>query len=172
MPWYLAATYDWFTRKAEQACLSAWRASLLREVSGEVLEVGAGTGANLPYYSEKVRRLVLVEPDTHMRRRLLSRVEASGKRNVKVIGSLVEALSVKDESFDFVVSTLVLCSVRSLEQSIQEIRRALKPAGQLVFLEHVAADGRPSRLKWQVLIEPLWRRLMGTATSRAAPPRR
>ena len=66
-----------------------------------------------------------------------------------------------DEFFDAVVSTLVLCSVHDMDQALEEIRRVLVPGGQLVFLEHIGAEDRPDRLKWQRRVEPLWRVLAG-----------
>jgi len=161
MSWLSAHLYDWFTRGSEEACLSAWRAELLSKVGGSVLEVGAGTGANLRYYPSKVTRLVLSEPDFHMRQVLRKRPAPNGLGPIELFDCAAEDLFFPDSSFDFVVSTLVLCSVRSLERSIAEIRRVLKPGGALVFLEHVAAEDRPARLRWQQRLEPFWRRLMG-----------
>jgi ubiquinone/menaquinone biosynthesis C-methylase UbiE len=72
-----------------------------------------------------------------------------------------ERLPFPDASFDAVVGSLVLCSVRDQRAALAEIARVLEPGGRLVFLEHVAADARPARLKWQHRIEPVWKHLMG-----------
>ena len=73
MSWFMATIYDRFMRDMERACGDAWRRELLSELRGDVLEVGAGTGRNLEHYRD-VERLVLAEPDPHMRRRLAERI--------------------------------------------------------------------------------------------------
>ncbi len=157
----LAAVYDVFTRETEEACLSRWRAELLREVSGDVLEVGAGTGLNVPWYSRAVRRLVLSEPDEFMRRHIVERLHAHADLNAQVIGAAADDLPLRSESLDYVVATLVLCSVPDEARALTEIRRVLKPGGRFVFIEHVAAEDRPRRLKWQRRLEPVWKRVAG-----------
>lgn len=156
----LAFIYDRFMQKSERACLAAWRAELLADLDGDVLEVGAGTGANLRHYPPAVARLVLAEPEPHMRARLARRVADAG-RAVEISEARADALPMPDGSFDAVVCTLVLCSVDDPARALAEIRRVLRPGGRLVFLEHVAADDRPRRLAWQRRLEPLWRRVAG-----------
>jgi ubiquinone/menaquinone biosynthesis C-methylase UbiE len=156
MSWLMAAVYDRFMRVSEEACLGKWRAELLRDLSGEVLEVGAGTGSTLGLYPKAVTRLVMAEPDPHMRRKLLVK-----RGTIEVSDATVEKLPFDNASFDAVVCSLVLCSVRDQAAALAEIARVLKPGGRLVFLEHVAADGKPDRLKWQGRIEPVWKHLMG-----------
>jgi len=159
MSWLMAAIYDGMMRASEEACLAQWRAELLRELSGAVLEIGAGTGATLSLYPKTVTRLVLCEPDPHMRRKLEAKRGTAA--NVEISGASIQDLSFEENSFDAVVSSLVLCSVEDPPAALAQIRRVLKPGGRLVFLEHVAADGKPNRLKWQRRIEPVWKRLMG-----------
>ena len=162
MSWLGATIYDRFTRRSEQACLQNWRANLLAEVRGDVLEVGAGTGANMAHYPPAVERLVLVEPDRYMRRKLSNKLAASGRTNsADIIDRTLEKLDLPDESFDFVVATLVLCSVIDLDEALTEICRMIKPGGAFVFLEHVAAEARPGRLKWQRRLQPVWKRVAG-----------
>jgi ubiquinone/menaquinone biosynthesis C-methylase UbiE len=157
----LAAVYNRITRPSEEACLREWRAELLHSLAGAVLEVGAGTGLNLPYYPRTLTRLVLLEPDAFMRRRLLQQARAKGWEQAEILAASLENLPLPTDAFDAVVSTLVLCSVGRLAQALAEIRRVLKPGGRFVFIEHVAAEDRPRRLKWQHRIEPLWRPLAG-----------
>ena len=161
MSWLMAAVYDRFMRASEEACLARWRAELLRDLSGAVLEVGAGTGVTLPHYPKWVARLVVCEPDTHMRRKLKRKVDASALRNIEISDAPLDSLPFRAGEFDAVVCSLVLCSVPDQPAALAEIARVLKPGGRLVFLEHVAADGRPERLKWQRRIEPVWKHLMG-----------
>jgi ubiquinone/menaquinone biosynthesis C-methylase UbiE len=158
MSWLMAAVYDRFMKTSEEACLGKWRAELLADLSGEVLEVGAGTGSTLSLYPKAVTRLVMAEPDPHMRRRLREKPRPAG---VEVSDASLEKLPFDDRSFDAVVCSLVLCSVRDQKAALAQIARVLRPGGRLVFLEHVAADGKPDRLKWQGRIEPVWKHLMG-----------
>ena len=159
MSWLMAAVYDGMMRASEEACLAQWRAELLRELSGAVLEIGAGTGATLALYPKTVTRLVMCEPDPHMRRKLEAKRGAAA--HMEISASSIQDLSFEENSFDAVVCSLVLCSVPDPQAALAQIRRVLKPGGRLVFLEHVAADGKPNRLKWQRRIEPVWKRLMG-----------
>ena len=161
MSWLMAAVYDRFMRGSEEACLAQWRAELLRGLSGAVLEVGAGTGVTLPHYPKSITRLVLGEPDAHMRRKLKQKVDVSALRNIEISDAPLDSLPFRAGEFDAVVCSLVLCSVPDQQAALAEIARVLKPGGRLVFLEHVAADGRPGRLKWQRRIEPVWKQLMG-----------
>ena len=130
-------------------------------MSGEVLEVGAGTGLNLPFYPPALTRLVLSEPDPHMRRQLARKVRAGNATHAELLDSSLDDLRVPAETFDVVVGTLVLCSVPRLDRALAEIRRVLRPRGRFVFLEHVAAEHRPRRLRWQHRVEPVWTRLSG-----------
>jgi ubiquinone/menaquinone biosynthesis C-methylase UbiE len=157
MPWLMASVYDRVMSGSEDVCLRAWRTELFAGLQGRVLEVGAGTGASIPCYPEAVTELILAEPDPHMRRRLQARVDD----RCSVIGDPIEALSVGDESFDAVVCSLVLCSVESPATALGELHRVLRPGGELLFVEHVAAWDNPGRLRWQHRVEPVWKRVAG-----------
>lgn len=159
----MAAVYDLVMRETEEACLKGWREELLAGVSGEVLEVGAGTGANLAHYPlGRVTRLHLAEPDPHMRRRLEEATRGlSHPTPIEITEHGMEALPYADASFDNVVATLVLCSVGDAFTALAEAHRVLRPNGRLLFIEHVAAHSGSSRRRWQGLMEPLWRRVAG-----------
>ncbi len=152
----MAWVYDRVMQPTEVACLHDWRGGLLEDVGGEVLEIGAGTGVNLAHYPPALRRVVLTEPDPYMRRLLAARVVALGVDH-EVHAASAEDLPFASTSFDWVISTLVLCSVRDPSLALSEIRRVLRPGGRLVFLEHVAAPPDSDRLRWQQRIEPVWR---------------
>jgi ubiquinone/menaquinone biosynthesis C-methylase UbiE len=159
MSWFGACIYDSFMSVAERACLAAWRTKLLADLEGTVVEIGAGTGANLPYYPS-LERLLLSEPDRHMRRKLERRVARDGGRSVELIDAPANRLPLDDEAVDAVVSTLVLCTVDDPRAVLAEVHRVLRPGGRLVVLEHVASDD-VGRFRWQERIEPLWKRLAG-----------
>jgi ubiquinone/menaquinone biosynthesis C-methylase UbiE len=161
MSFFMALFYDRVMSGVEEACLREWRAELLAQVGGHVLEIGAGTGATIDFYPPEVQRLVLSEPDPHMRERLARRVEQRGRDDIDVVAGSAERIEAGDESFDFAVATLVCCSVGDLHASLHEIRRVLKPGGGLVFLEHVAAAPGSARRRWQNWLTPAWRRLAG-----------
>lgn len=157
----IAAVYDKLTEASEVACLQQWRADLLRNLAGHVLEVGAGTGLNVPFYPPAITRLVLSEPDSHMRHKLQRKALTHGWDRAEVLDASLDGLPMQAEAFDAVVGTLVLCSVRRLDRALAEIHRVLKPGGRFLFLEHVAAEDRPRRLLWQHRVEPFWKRISG-----------
>ena len=161
LSWLTAAIYDRFMQKTERASLAAWRTALLADLRGVVLEVGAGTGVNVAHYPKAVTRIVLAEPDPHMRAKLARRVSAADDARIETSDASVDALPWADGSFDAVVATLVLCTVDDPARALAEVRRVLAPGGRLVYLEHVAADHDPARLAWQRRIEPFWRPIAG-----------
>lgn len=154
--WVFAALYDRLNGRLEREVLAPLRTDLLRGVSGRVLDLGAGTGANLPYLTDEVR-IVAAEPDPAMRRRLSAKLEATD-RVVEVCPAAGEALPFADGSFDWVVCTCVLCSVSDPARTLAEVGRVLVPDGRLVVLEHVRGSGRLAR--WQDLVTPVWSRLL------------
>lgn len=162
---FMAAIYDRFMLETERACLAEWRATLLRDADGDVLEIGAGTGANLEHYPARgIRSLTLTEPDAAMRRRLArkhKRSRAPSIREAKTSGATAADLPFQDQSFDTVVSTLVLCSVPNLERALTEVHRVLRPGGQLLFLEHVGAKNNRTRAMMQRALEPAWKQVAG-----------
>jgi len=154
--YFIAKFYDASMKKMEAACLSRWRSELLANVSGDVLEIGSGTGANLPYYPESVNRLVLSEPEPHMLVLLRQNISKTRGNNCTAKRSSADQLDFPDNSFDSVVSTLVMCSVASSEATLGEIKRVLKPGGKFYFIEHVLAKDAPHLIKWQKLVQPFW----------------
>lgn len=147
--------------KTEAACLQEWRKEILIHSFGKVLEVGAGTGANLKFYPKAVDQLILSEPDEFMRKKLLQKLDESSLQHYQIKSFAMEEIDLADNSMDCVVSTLVCCSVRSPQESMEQVYRVLKPGGLFVFMEHVAAENNPNRLKWQNRINPLWKRISG-----------
>ncbi len=157
----MAHFYDRVMQRSEAACLSAWRKELLSGIGGSVLDVGAGTGINLPLYPKTVDRVVLSDPDPHMRARLAEKISSTRSIPAEVCDGSLDALPFRDGEFDVVSCMLVMCSVPDPNRAISEIRRVLRPAGRLIFMEHVAADDHTTTLKWQRRLEPLWKRVSG-----------
>jgi ubiquinone/menaquinone biosynthesis C-methylase UbiE len=149
---FFAATYDSQMQRAERAGLKDMRRSLLDQAAGRVLEVGGGTGANLAHYGPAVTSVTVTEPDTAMMKRLERRVHAEAPETI-VFRAPAEDLPFEDNTFDVVVSTLVLCGVDDQPRAVREIRRVLRPQGRLLFLEHVRSSDvklakTQDRLNW------------------------
>ena len=115
------------------------RARLLSGLSGTVLEAGCGNGRNFPHYPDTVTRVVAVEPDPYLRG-LAERAAQTAPVPIDVIKGTAEEIPAPDESFDAVVACLMLCSVPDQATALAEMRRVLRPGGQLRFLEHVRAE--------------------------------
>jgi ubiquinone/menaquinone biosynthesis C-methylase UbiE len=135
------------------------RTVVVPRARGRVLEVGIGSGLNLPYYTRDVTALVGVEPSAKlaaMTRRKLGGVPFP----VELVERSAEALPLDDASFDTVVTTWVLCSIPDPLRALGEMRRVLAPGGMLVFVEHGLAPDAGVR-RWQQRLNPLWRRISG-----------
>jgi ubiquinone/menaquinone biosynthesis C-methylase UbiE len=123
------------------------RHELLAAVHGDVLEIGFGTGLNVPHYPASVRRLTTVDPNPGMHRLAQKRVQQAGiEIDQRVLGG--EHLPFDDASFDCVVSTFTLCSIDQVNQAVGEVHRVLKSGGQFLFLEH-GLSPEPNVQKWQ-----------------------
>jgi ubiquinone/menaquinone biosynthesis C-methylase UbiE len=136
---FFAMMYDRQMAKTEKAGLAAFRERLLAGVAGDVLEIGGGTGTNLPCYGPAVSSLTMTEPQPPMLRRLQRKVREHAPAT-KVLRAPAEDLPFDDHTFDAVVSTLVLCGVDDQPRALRELRRVLRPGGQLLFIEHVRSD--------------------------------
>jgi ubiquinone/menaquinone biosynthesis C-methylase UbiE len=148
-----AAGYDKIMAGTEEATLRGHRQTLIGQASGRVLEIGGGTGANLPFYGESVESLTVTEPEKPMMSRLERRLREGAASATAVIAP-AEELPFEDGSFDFAVSTLVLCTVADQPRALGELHRVLRPGGRLLFIEHVRAEEQ--RLaKWQDRFNPI-----------------
>jgi ubiquinone/menaquinone biosynthesis C-methylase UbiE len=134
-----AFMYDRMSAKSEDAGLRELRRRVLAGARGRVLEIGGGTGANLQHYGPGVESLTVTEPEPPMLRRLDRKVREQAPLT-KVLRARAEELPFADDSFDTVVSTLVLCGVDDQKQSLREVHRVLRPGGQFIFIEHVRSD--------------------------------
>jgi ubiquinone/menaquinone biosynthesis C-methylase UbiE len=149
---FFAAMYDGQMRRAEKAGLTKMRKGLVAQAAGTVLEIGAGTGANLSHYPSAVTSLTVTEPDIYMFKRLERRAKVDAPEAM-VLRAPAEDLPFEDRTFDTVVSTLVLCGVDDQPRAVREIHRVLRPGGAFLFLEHLrAADPKAAkkqdRMNW------------------------
>jgi len=136
------------------------RGRLLAGLSGRVLEVGAGNGLNFAHYPGSVSEVVAIEPEPLLRRLALESA-LRAQVPVDVVPGAAEALPVESEAFDAVVLSLVLCSVRDVARTLGEVRRVLRPGGQVRFFEHGRGGGRAMRLTQRALDLTVWPALAG-----------
>lgn len=137
--------------------LGSWRRRVVDDLAGVVVEVGFGTGRNLPYYSDTVTSIVAVEPSPHMRRRALA-AAARYARPVTLGDRDGERLSLPDDFADAAVITFALCSIPDPITALRELRRVVRPGGVLRVLEHgLAPDARVAT--WQRRLDPWERRV-------------
>ena len=154
-----ALTYDRLMASTEKAGLARDpRPSCWPDAAGDVLEVGAGTGRNLPHYGRGRESLTLTEPDPSCCA-AWSATSPASRPPATVLRAPAEDLPFDDATFDTVVSTLVLCGVEDQPRAVREIRRVLRPGGRLLFVEHVRSDDdrlarRQDRINWLTRLTP------------------
>ena len=145
---------------AAEPTIGVHREELLAGLSGRVIEIGAGNGLNFAHYPSTVSEVVAIEPE----RRLRTLAVTAARRSdvpVDVVPGVAEALPVKSEAFDGAVVSLVLCSVRDLPRALAEIRRVLRPGGELRFFEHGRGGGRAMNAAQRALDRTVWPLLFG-----------
>ena len=159
-----AGIYDHVMAKTESAGLGAHRQALLAAATGDVLEIGAGTGTNLRYYGDSVQTLTFTEPEKPMVRRLQKRI-LERRPYAKLLRAPAEDLPFNDDSFDTVVATLVLCTVDDQPRALRELRRVLRPGGRLLFIEHVRSTD-PELARYQDRMNGINRFVVGCDCNR------
>jgi ubiquinone/menaquinone biosynthesis C-methylase UbiE len=141
----------------DRPLVTRYRRELLAQADGNILEIGFGTGLNLAYYPEPVRKITIVDPNPGMHRRAQRRVAETGMAvDQRVISG--EQLPFEDGAFDCVVSTFTLCSIPDVSQALREVHRVLKTGGKFLFLEHGLSPDRKVQ-KWQRRLNWLQMRL-------------
>jgi ubiquinone/menaquinone biosynthesis C-methylase UbiE len=131
--------FSWLWIKGEKSVndrLVSYREEIFKGISGLVLEIGPGTGANFPFLPHGIE-YVGVEPNENFHTILKEKLEYASFKSAKIISSVAEDLPFPDSTFDVVIVTQVLCSVPDQVKSLQEIKRVLKPGGKFIFIEHV-----------------------------------
>jgi len=135
------------------------RRRCLEHVQGSVLEIGFGTGLNLPHYPHTVTKVVGVDPSETSARLARARIAAS-PFPVELVGLSAERIPVPDAGFESIVSTFTLCTIPDVASALREMRRALQPGGRLYFVEHGRADD-PNVERWQDRLNPIQQALFG-----------
>ena len=155
-----ARTFPRLSQAMEAGGIAAHRQPLLAGLTGQVIDIGAGTGASFAYYPSAVDQVIAVEPEPRLRR-IATAAARTVPVPVMVIAGLASALPAGDVSFDAAVVTFVLCTVPDQAAALREIRRVLKPGGVLCFLEHVRADTAGLARIQRVLGATVWPHLFG-----------
>lgn len=143
--------------KRYEAHVQRRKRRLLGDLTGTLLEIGAGAGANLRYLLPEVH-VIAVEPNPFMHPYFAKEAVQTG-HGTSVVRARAEEIPLRSETVDAVLSTLVLCSVGNVDQALAEVIRVLKPGGRFLFMEHVAAPEGSGLLRIQRLIRPAWRRV-------------
>jgi ubiquinone/menaquinone biosynthesis C-methylase UbiE len=138
-------------REQRRQCLAA--------VNGNVLEIGFGSGLNLPHYPSTVTKVVGVDP-SHTAGTLARKRIAASPFEVEVVGLSAEKIPVDDASFDSVVTTFTLCTIPDVANALREMHRALRPGGRLHFVEHGRSDD-PAVERWQRRLNGMEQKLFG-----------
>jgi ubiquinone/menaquinone biosynthesis C-methylase UbiE len=156
------------TRK-QPAEVREHRRELLSGLSGRVLELGAGTGANFGFYPAQVSEIVAVEPEPYLRAKA-TQAAASASGRVTVVDATADRLPVEDASCDAAIACLVLCSVPDQSAALAELRRVLRPGGELRFYEHVLSHKPRAARRQRVVDRLFWPRAFGGChTARDTP---
>src|SRR5262245_59166236 len=136
------------------------RAELISRSVGSVVELGIGSGLNLPFYPAGVQRIYGVDPSLELQERARPRAAAASAPVEFLLQSAEERLPLADSSIDTAVSTWSLCSIPDPVRALREVRRVLKPTGRLLFVEHGRSPDAGVR-RWQERVNPLWKRIGG-----------
>ena len=142
-----------------QRNLAAYRARVLPAAQGRVLEIGIGSGLNLPYYSTTVEQVIGLDPSP----KLLAMAREAARRTslpLELIENSAETIPLYNRSIDTVVTTWTMCSIPDVQRALGEMRRILKPEGRLLFVEHGRSPD-PDIRRWQDRLTPVWRRVGG-----------
>lgn len=154
--WILPRVLDIVMRNKE---VTRYRSRLVPQARGVVLEVGIGSGLNLPFYGPQVQRLYAIDPSENLLRMARRRAQTM-QFPVEFFARSGEAIPIEDHSVDSVLTTFTLCTIADPIAALREMRRVLRPTGRLLFAEHGLAPDR-SVQRWQHRCNPLWKRIAG-----------
>jgi ubiquinone/menaquinone biosynthesis C-methylase UbiE len=139
--------------------LRPYRERVISHAEGRVLEIGIGSGLNLPFYGNRVEQILGLEPAARLLAMAQGRADRS-KQPVTFVAGSAEAIPIEDHSIDTVVTTWTLCSIPDAIGALKEMRRVLRPGGQLLFVEHGLAP-EDTIQRWQNRLTPLWKKIGG-----------
>ena len=142
-----------------QKNLAAYRNRVVTAAEGRVLEIGVGSGLNLPFYSSNARQVIGLDPSPKLLA-MARRASRLNSRPVQFIEGSAEKIPLEDASADTIVTTWTLCSIPAVLAALDEMRRVLRPTGRLLFVEHGQAPDTNVR-QWQDRLTPLWKRIGG-----------
>lgn len=160
----IARFYDIYEKIPEKLLFSKWRTRYLSKLKGKILEVGIGTGKSLDYYNDKAR-VIGIDFSEEMLKKAKQKLKKLGKKNIILKQGDVENLKFKSNSFNYVVTFFVFCSVSDPVKGLKEIKRVLKPRGKAIFIEHVLSKNKFIAF-FQHLFNPLSRALSGVNINR------
>ena len=136
-----ALFYDLFELPVEKLLYSKWRKKYFSPLKGKILDVGIGTGKNIDYYSDEAE-VTGIDFSPKMLEKSRKKLAKSGKENITLMQMDVENLNFDDNSFDYVITSSVFCSVPDPIKGLKEVRRVLKPEGKLIMIEHVLSKNK------------------------------
>lgn len=142
-----------------QGELVPYRRRTIAGAEGRVLEIGFGSGLNVRFYGSGVNEVIGLEPSAKLRSMAQASVDTTD-RKIKIIDGSADAISLDDRSVDTVVSTWTLCTIPDVNRALREVRRVLKPEGQLLFVEHGRSPDSGVQ-RWQDRLNPLWKPIAG-----------
>jgi ubiquinone/menaquinone biosynthesis C-methylase UbiE len=142
-----------------QERLKAYRQRVVSAAEGRILEIGIGSGLNIPYYSGRAEKVIGLDPSAKLLS-LAERALKAGQVPIELLNGSAESIPLEDKSIGTVVTTWTLCTIRDAQRALAEMRRVLKPAGRLLFVEHGRAPDANVR-SWQDYLTPLWKRIGG-----------
>jgi ubiquinone/menaquinone biosynthesis C-methylase UbiE len=143
----------------KNAGIRHYREELVPQARGRVLEIGVGSGLNLPFYGREVEHLYGLDPSPGLRKMAAKRARKV-HREVELLEGSAEEIALPDHSLDTVITTWTLCSIPDVNSALREMRRVLKADGQLLFVEHGLAPEEKVQ-RWQHRLNPLWHRVSG-----------
>lgn len=148
-----AKVYDSVLESAERSVLHFKRKKLLQDLTGDILEVGSGTGTNFKYYNSNTN-IVAIEPSLPMLKKSVPKI--GKEQNIELLNNGLYDFNSKGQKYDAIVCTLVLCTIPDLERAIKTIDNSLKEGGQLIILEHIHAKTKGKKIMFN-LINPVWK---------------
>lgn len=137
--------------------LARYRERIVSQAEGRVLEIGVGSGANLPFYTDRAKEVLGIEPHPKLLKMASGK---SGRAPTKLIEASAESIPLDASSVDTVVTTWTLCTIPNVAKALAEMKRVLKPDGRLLFVEHGLSPDEGVR-KWQNRLDPVWRKIAG-----------